>query len=529
MKRWILNSTTAIAIALSPIVLASAISVYSQIPAFAQNVDPALKTNFKSAKQKFKAAKKALARARNKRKGVKSAQQNFNAAQAALADAANQLKQARVATKLNKEARRKANKQAKRKARKQKNQAETTEAVPANQPKAVVDTTEPKTVIKKDKKTKNKKTKKKRIANKKSSRRETAPIPSFEAPKAKKITGAAIRTQIRKAEETATAVVPDNVTENQRKKLRSAERKRRRKAKERRRELLGTAAAGALVGALLPELGGRVVEDQGDRLVVERDGKFYVRKDESALFRHGANNVEIVNLRGGRTLEKIYHRNGSRVETLRDAGGYVLRRVKIDRLGRKHVLFDSGSINTRRRADYDRELPPIKLHIPHDEYEVSGGRVGRRNLAKIFRAKPVEVVRQQYTLRDVRESRRLRAIVRSVDLDTISFDSDSAAIREFQVPYLADIAGSIIDIINADPGAVFLIEGHTDAVGSEIYNLTLSDRRAETVARILVEAYDVPPENLITQGYGEQYLKINTLADERRNRRVTVRNISPLL
>ena len=186
-------------------------------------------------------------------------------------------------------------------------------------------------------------------------------------------------------------------------------------------------------------------------------------------------------------------------------------------------------IDNRRRVDYDRELPPINLHIPYDEYEVSGGRVGRRSLAQIFRAEPVEVVQQQYSLRDVRESRRLRAIVRSVDLDTVNFDSGSAAVREYQVPYLADIAGSMIDTIYDNPEAVFLIEGHTDAVGPDIYNLTLSDRRAETVARILVEAFDVPPENLVTQGYGEQYLKINTLADERRNRRVTVRNISPLL
>jgi outer membrane protein OmpA-like peptidoglycan-associated protein len=76
---------------------------------------------------------------------------------------------------------------------------------------------------------------------------------------------------------------------------------------------------------------------------------------------------------------------------------------------------------------------------------------------------------------------------------------------------------------------VFLIEGHTDAVGQELYNLTLSDRRAETVARILVEAYGVPAENLVVQGYGEEFLKINTDGNERQNRRVTVRNISPLL
>ena len=84
-------------------------------------------------------------------------------------------------------------------------------------------------------------------------------------------------------------------------------------------------------------------------------------------------------------------------------------------------------------------------------------------------------------------------------------------------------------IIEERPGEVFLIEGHTDAVGAATYNLALSDRRAETVALALTEYFDVPPENMITQGYGEAYLKIRTLEDERANRRAAVRRITPLL
>ena len=79
------------------------------------------------------------------------------------------------------------------------------------------------------------------------------------------------------------------------------------------------------------------------------------------------------------------------------------------------------------------------------------------------------------------------------------------------------------------PGEVFLIEGHTDAVGAASYNLALSDRRAETVALALTEYFDVPPENMITQGYGESELRIPTEEAERLNRRATVRRITPLL
>ena len=74
-----------------------------------------------------------------------------------------------------------------------------------------------------------------------------------------------------------------------------------------------------------------------------------------------------------------------------------------------------------------------------------------------------------------------------------------------------------------------MVEGYTDAVGSPVDNLSLSDRRAQSVAAILTQTYQVPPENLVTQGYGAQALKVQTQAANVENRRVTVRRITPLL
>ncbi len=519
MKRWILNGTFALAIAVSPLDLTNGMLNFGPVAAYAQNVDPVVMKTYKSAKRAFKKARKSLNKAKKNDGDIDAAQQIFDAAKADLAAAAVQLKQA--------EAEAKAYKRAATEKNKRKKSKDFGEAERETEIKKAEETAPTTKKLSKRQKKKLRAEEKKRLRIAKQRRLElledaerqkailetvrvkkakgpmAPPTPSADAPKAKDIADVSIETQIKKATKTATAVVPDNVTKTQKNQLRAAERKRRKKAKEHRQELLGAVAVGVAVGVLLPALGGRVVEDQGDRVVVERDGNYFVRKDESALFRDDARNVEIVNLRGGRTLETIYRQNGSRIETVRDAGGYVLRRVKIDRFGVQHVLFDSRNIDNRRRVDYDRELPPIQLRIPYDEYDVSGGRMGRRSLTRIFRAGPVEQVREQYSLRDVRESRRLRSIVRSVDLDTINFESGSFIVRESQVYYLADIAGSMLDTIDANPNAVFLLEGHTDAVGSEISNAVLSDRRAETVARILVEAFDVPPENLVTQGYGE--------------------------
>jgi outer membrane protein OmpA-like peptidoglycan-associated protein len=74
-----------------------------------------------------------------------------------------------------------------------------------------------------------------------------------------------------------------------------------------------------------------------------------------------------------------------------------------------------------------------------------------------------------------------------------------------------------------------MIIGHTDAVGTAEDNLSLSDRRALAVAEVLTEQFDVPAENLVTQGYGEQFLKVDTEEPEPRNRRVSILNITALM
>ncbi|MCK7612622.1 OmpA family protein [Roseibium sediminicola] len=333
--------------------------------------------------------------------------------------------------------------------------------------------------------------------------------------------------QSAEAEEPA-AVVDDDASEAQRAEIRQREERRRDEARDRRLELLGAAAVGVGIGMLIPALGGKVVEDQGDRIIVERDGEYYVRKDENSLLRYGDAEFKAERLRGGRTRETVTRRNGVRIVTIRDEGGYVLYRSRILPDGREFVLIDNRG-HDRLRRNWDRELPPLDIGIPRERYIVPAGRADYDLIYQTFAAPPVEPVEQAYSLREVRESERLRDKMRRVDLDTITFDTGSAVVRRSQVPLLEDIARASVALIEQDPTTVLLVEGHTDAVGSDISNLALSDRRAETVARILAEVYDVPPENMVVQGYGEDYLKIDTQAAEERNRRVTLRNITPLL
>ena len=130
-------------------------------------------------------------------------------------------------------------------------------------------------------------------------------------------------------------------------------------------------------------------------------------------------------------------------------------------------------------------------------------------------APPVERIERRYSLDEIRYSAGVRQRMPSIDLDTINFETGSWEIPPDQAAKLQGIADGLNRAIAANPRAVFLIEGHTDAVGSDVDNLSLSDRRAESAAELLTQQFQVPAENLTSQGYGEQYLKVPTQGPER--------------
>jgi len=229
--------------------------------------------------------------------------------------------------------------------------------------------------------------------------------------------------------------------------------------------------------------------------------------------------------------------DGTEIVTVRDEDGNLIRRIRREPAGREVVLIENRRGDVRpgagRGYGYVREevirLPPPQVRIPREEYIVEVERASQEDLVEAFTAPPVERIERAYTLDEVRQSQPLRERMRRVDLDTITFDFGSWTLPDEQIGAMTGIAQAIRRALANNPNEVFLVEGHTDAVGSDEDNLTLSDRRAETVAAILTERFGIPAENLTTQGYGEQYLKVATEAPERENRRVTLRRITPLL
>src|SRR6202034_1779555 len=97
-----------------------------------------------------------------------------------------------------------------------------------------------------------------------------------------------------------------------------------------------------------------------------------------------------------------------------------------------------------------------------------------------------------------------RMLMPSIDLNTITFETGSWEIPPDQAARLQVIADGLNRAITRNPREVFLIEGHTDAVGNAVDNLSLSDRRAESAAELLTQQFNVPAENLTSQGYGSR-------------------------
>jgi outer membrane protein OmpA-like peptidoglycan-associated protein len=71
------------------------------------------------------------------------------------------------------------------------------------------------------------------------------------------------------------------------------------------------------------------------------------------------------------------------------------------------------------------------------------------------------------------------------------------------------------------------VEGHTDSVGSDRYNQRLSQKRAESVQRYLVQHFRIPADRLVVKGLGESNpIASNDTPDGRdKNRRVEVVNL----
>jgi outer membrane protein OmpA-like peptidoglycan-associated protein len=303
--------------------------------------------------------------------------------------------------------------------------------------------------------------------------------------------------------------------------------------------------------------GDRTVIREHDRVIIREGGHDIIRHDEAARFAFNAREVNVEH-RGDAVVTVAVRPDGTRIVTEVDGNGRLLRRVRRDAFGREIIIIDNTvvvpppvvvggpalvvgapavAIATPGLAvgfgglgiGVALNLGPPVVRIAPELYVRETAVATPAQIYMTLAAPPVEVIDRRYSLDEIRYNEPLRARMPRVDIDTVNFDTGSWEIAPDQAQRLAGVAQGMLQAVQRNPAEVFLIEGHTDAVGNDVDNLSLSDHRAESVAVLLTNQFGVPAENLTSQGYGKQFLKVQTPAPERANRRVAVRRITPLL
>jgi OOP family OmpA-OmpF porin len=111
-------------------------------------------------------------------------------------------------------------------------------------------------------------------------------------------------------------------------------------------------------------------------------------------------------------------------------------------------------------------------------------------------------------------------VERTIILDDVLFDFDKSTVK----PEAAAILDRLVAFMNENKEKKASLSGHTDSIGTEAYNIKLSERRVNSVRDYVVKK-GVEPSRISGQGFGES----KPIADNRtkegraKNRRVEIK------
>jgi len=196
------------------------------------------------------------------------------------------------------------------------------------------------------------------------------------------------------------------------------------------------------------------------------------------------------------------------------------------------ITFQRNRVSGTDQQDFITQLAPVKFQVD-DGYAilyVNGERVAQLpNFKAPIGSSVIEI--------DVNASNTLPAWIRDIRVDygvedpvsvfeaegeyttrSIYFDFNSADLRPESTPELERLRAMV-----ADYGKPLVIEGHTDSVGSDDYNMDLSKRRAEAVKAYLVsKGIDAGLIEAVGKGETEPIADNGTDEGRQANRRVRV-------
>lgn len=103
----------------------------------------------------------------------------------------------------------------------------------------------------------------------------------------------------------------------------------------------------------------------------------------------------------------------------------------------------------------------------------------------------------------------------------VAFENNSSQLK----PSMKNDIQRLADFMKEYKNTSVVIEGHSSAVGSEKYNLMLSQKRADAIKALLINEFSISESRLSAKGFGETQLisKGNTSTDHNLNRRVVAK------
>jgi outer membrane protein OmpA-like peptidoglycan-associated protein len=157
-----------------------------------------------------------------------------------------------------------------------------------------------------------------------------------------------------------------------------------------------------------------------------------------------------------------------------------------------------------------KRVEMAKVAAQEKQAEAEASQLGERRAEVLLEAREAE-------LAALRARKTDRGVV--IPVEDVLFAFDSAELR----PEAASHLFRIVSLLKEYPERELLIEGHTDSVGSEAYNVGLSQRRADSVYAFLTRG-GISPARAATRGYGEAFPAASnaTSAGRQENRRVEV-------
>ncbi len=210
-----------------------------------------------------------------------------------------------------------------------------------------------------------------------------------------------------------------------------------------------------------------------------------------------------------RSAEELRQAN-RRAEDAENRAQLASRRESEAEAARQIALRDA------RRAEAESEEARLRTLLAEEQAARA-----QQEAEAFQRAKEEELNRLQESLNRISDTRRTAlGVVMNLSSDALKFEFDRSELSGASRELLSRIAGILLTLPRNFGVYVY---GHTDDVGSEAYNQSLSERRAESVRDYLVSA-GIDPEQITTEGFGKSrpLVKSTTTQARAQNRRVEI-------